>query len=681
MSIKNWEVLKLNKEKAAFIAEKYNLPPFLAALLDIREAVDSKKIKELLFDDYLQLKNVDFIDMNKAVLRIKEAIGSSQKICVCGDYDADGVTATSLLYSYFESLGANVIYYIPSRENDGYGLNKSIIDKLHAENVDLIVTVDNGITAVDEISYAKSFNIDVVITDHHKVPKVLPDACAIVDPHRNDCTSEFKDFAGVGLAFKLIVAMEGEDLDLDFVIENYIDLVLIGTVGDIVPLKGQNRLFVKLGLEHISRTNSVGLRALLEKARIFGKKLTATNVAFNIVPRINAAGRLSSTEKVVELFTSDNEEKVLAIASELEAENMKRKEIEADILSQAEMILQNEPKRLLEQILIIEGHNWHHGVIGIVAARLLEKYGKPTIVLTKFDGIARGSARSIEGFSIYDAINVCSDYLIKFGGHPMAAGFDIKVENIERLKNDIEAFWGKSEVPFPSLEISCKLNPATLSLDMVEQVKLLEPFGKDNPKPVFGLYDMKLCSIEPVGQGKHLRLKFNRDNQSITAMKFFTTAEEFYYIEGDLLDLAVTLDKSEFNGRESLSVFIEDMKFSQLDNEILLKQKRLYETIKKSEYLDLVSLEKVFPTREDFSYVYKCIKTSRLKVFDVNILYFRLKEYNLDFCKLLLIFDVMAELGLIDLNINGDIYGVKIKGIEKKVDLNSSSILNGLKRV
>lgn len=673
--------MKLNKENAAFIAKKYSVSPFLAALLDIKGAIDPKEVKELLFDDYSQLKDVDFIDIDKAALRIRKAIDNFQKICVCGDYDADGVTATTLLYSYLESLGANVIYYIPTRKGDGYGLNRSIIDRLHAEKVNLIVTVDNGITAVDEIEYAKSFGIDVVITDHHKAPKILPNACAIVDPHRDECLSKFKDFAGVGLAFKLVVAMEGEDVDLGVIIENYIELVLIGTVGDVVPLKGQNRLFVKLGLEHILKTDKLGLITLLEKAGICGKKLTATNVAFNIVPRINASGRLSSTEKVVKLFTSDNEKEALAIASELEAENIKRKEIEADILCQAEALLKKEPARLWEKVLIVEGDNWHPGVIGIVAARLLEKYGKPTIVLTMLDNIARGSARSIEGFSIYDAINVCSDYLIKFGGHPMAAGFDIKIENIKRLKNDIKAFTRKNEVPFPSLEISCKLNPLALSIEMAEQIKLLEPFGKDNPKPVFGLYDMKLCSIEPVGKGKHLRLKLNRDGQIITAMKFFTTLEEFYYLESDLLDLAVTLDKSEFNGRESLSVFIEDIKFSNLNNETLLKHKRLYENIKKAEYLDSVPLEQVFPTRKDFSYVYRYIKTSKLQVFDINILYFRLKEYNLDFCKLLLIFDVMVELGLIDLNKDGDIYSVKIKDIDKKVNLDLSCILNDLKKV
>lgn len=674
-----WNVKKLNKENAIKIAKNYQVPTFLAMLLDIYDIDD---IEDFIKPDFEKILNYDYKDMKKAVDRIKLSIENNEKICICGDYDADGVTSVSIIYSYLESIGANVIYHIPERNKDGYGLNKSIIDSLKEKKVNLIVTVDNGITAVEEVKYAKELGIDTVITDHHKLPQNLPEAIAIVDPQRED-DSVFKELAGVGVAFKLILALEGDDLDLEFLLENYADIVLIGTIADIVPLKGENRLLTKIGLSYINKTDKVGIISILKNAGIFKSNLNSTDIAFGLVPRINAAGRLSTTEKVVKLLTTYDENRASEIAKELEKENTERKSIELKILEQIEILLKNEPQRLYEDVLIVDGEGWHPGVIGIVASKLVEKYSKPTIVITKNDSIARGSARSVDGFSIYDAINSCNDYLLKFGGHTMAAGFDLKVEDLKRFREDIKSFTKKNNVPFYSLDITCKLNPEMLSLDLIKDIDVLEPFGKDNPRPIFGLYNMKLESIKAVGNGNHLRLTFSRDQKIITAMKFFTTEDEFPYIVGDFVDLAVELSKSTYQGVESLSIFIKDIKFSGLENEKLLYSLRIYEKILRNE-TENINLSEYIPTRDDFAKVYRLFKNlsstknSQTFSFSTDILNFRINDESINFCKMLLILDIMDELNLIKIEKDYLNYKIELNQVSKKVDLKSSKILKSL---
>lgn len=679
LALKVWNVKKLDKENALKIAQKFNIPTFLAMMLDIYNIDD---VESFIRPSFEKILNYNYTDMQKAVDRIKLAIENNEKICICGDYDADGITSVAILYSYLESIGADVIYHIPERNKDGYGLNKSIIDLLKSKNVNLIVTVDNGITALEEVKYASSLGIDTVITDHHKLPQKLPEAVAIVDPQREN-DNIFKELAGVGVTFKLILALEGDDLDLEFLLENYADIILIGTIADIVPLKDENRLLAKIGLSYINKTEKLGIISILKNAGLLRNDLNSIDIAFGLVPRINAAGRLSATEKVVELLTTYDENKASEIAKELENENTERKNLELKILEEIETLLRKEPERLYEDILIIDGESWHPGVIGIVASKLVEKYGKPTIVITKNDSIARGSARSIEDFSIYDAINSCNNYLLKFGGHTMAAGFDLKTEDVTRFRKDIKAFTKGNNVPFYSLDVACKLNPEMLSLDLINQIDVLEPFGKDNPKPIFGLYNMKLESIKAVGNGKHLRLTFARDKKLITAMKFFTTEDEFPYVVGDFVDLAVELSKSTYQGMESLSIFIKDMKFSGFENKKLISSLRTYEMIHRGE-TDNINLKEYIPTREDFAKVYRFLKNLSFKENDqtlclnIDVLNFRINDENVNFCKMLLILDIMDELNLVTIEKDYLRYKIKLNDVDKKVDLNSSEILKRL---
>lgn len=679
MSIKNWVLSKVNKEKALRISEDFNLPFFLSTLLDIRKYSDEKIETEILYDEYEIQDPLLFSDMTNAVLRINKAIDNFEKICILGDYDADGVTSTSLLYLYLEKRNANIIYYIPDRNSEGYGLNINAIDKLKSQEVSLIITVDNGITAVKEVEYANSIGIDTVITDHHQVPEVLPNAIAVVDPHRKDCQSTFKNLAGVGVVFKLLCALEGDFCDPELLLYEYADLILIGTIGDVVPLKGENRLLVKRGLEVISNTQNIGIKKLLEKTGLWGTQINSTNIAFNIVPRINAAGRLSNAEKPVKLFTAKDEEEAAFLSDELEKENSLRKEIEQKLLIQAENLLQQEPFRLYERILIVEGENWHPGVIGIVAAKLMDKYAKPTIVISKEGPVCRGSARSMEGFSIHSAISTCNNYLSRFGGHPQAAGFEMASENIERLKNDIQSFAKEIEtMPFYDLNIDCKLNPASLSTDLIKQTAPLEPFGKDNPSLLFGLYNMELYDIKPVGGGKHLKLTFLRDDNKITAMKFRTRTDEFPYKKGDILDLAVTLHISTYNCEESLSIYISDIKPAECNNEYLISQIRAYESFKLGEDKYNFVLKKEVPNRDDFSHVYKYLKLVSPLNTDISLLCTKLKLHNIEPLKLLLILDCMDELGLITFIMCTNRVFINVNETKTKVDLSSSSVLKRL---
>lgn len=679
LSLKKWNISKPNKNIVSNLIDKYSIPTILAVLLQVR-GYSEEKIKDLFNENYELENPFNFIDMDKAVNRIKKALDNFEKICIYGDYDADGTTATSLLYLYLERCGADVIYYIPSRKNEGYGLNTQAIDKLKQENVNLIITVDNGITAINEVSHASKLGIDVIITDHHQVPEKIPNAVAVVDPHRKDCKSQFKNLAGVGVVFFLVLALEYEDTDIEFLLECYSDLVLIGTIGDVVPLEGANRFFVKKGLEYILNSDKIGLNTLLEKVGLFNKDLNSEDIAFGIVPRINAPGRLNSANEIVNLFISEDFEEILSLSNKIEQENIKRKELESEIFDQAEMLLKKEPSRLTEKIIIVEGHNWHSGVIGIVASRITEKYGKPSIVISIDNDVAKASGRSIEGFSLYDAINACSSYLIRFGGHPLAAGFEIKSTDIQRLKKDISLFTKEyGTMPHPILNIDCKLNIQALSLDLIDQIYDLEPFGKDNSAPLFAICKLVIEEICPIGGGKHLRIRFKKGDQKITAIKFKTSLDTFSLNKGDTVDIAVSLHRNVYNSCESLSIFIKDIKLSDLDTEYLINETDLYESFCRDENLSDNKFLFALPTRDDFSTVYKYLKSKKTIKNEIFTLWSKFKVHGISLFKLFIIIDVFAEMNLISLQKDYFIYEIKVNFSAQKVNLEDSLILKKLK--
>ena len=555
MSYKKWIIADADKEKASVISEKLNIDPFIAFLLVSRGIDDELSVSDFLSSGCEITSPFSLVDMDKAVGRINTALENDERICIYGDYDCDGVTSTALLFNFFESLGADVIYYIPNRLTDGYGMNVSAIDYINSQKTNLIITVDNGISAIDEAEYISSLGMDLIVTDHHQIGDALPKACAVINPHRAENKIKFRDFAGVGIAFKLACAVyDGDVYDL---IEQYADLVAIGTIGDVVPLKSENRSLVKAGLEFINSSSRIGIDALRRAAGNSDSALNATDVAFQLCPRINAAGRMDDARKAVELLICDDYEEARFKAEQLNTENAHRHEVESNILEEINEKIAQNPQLAQDRVIVIEGNGFHHGVIGIVASHILSAYGKPAIIIGVDDnGACVGSARSIEGFNIFEAISACSDLLTHFGGHPLAAGLGLMRENIDLFRQKINAFAKEQYPVMPPqiLKLDCKLSPFYLNIDLVDSLSVMEPYGADNPEAVFGLFNVMLMSVTSIGDGKHIRLEVKKKEKIIRIVQFQTSKEDFPYSIGDSLDFAVKISKNFYKGKYYLSI-------------------------------------------------------------------------------------------------------------------------------
>lgn len=678
MILRKWEVRPLDKERAAAFAQTYGVPFFLAMLMNIRGLDDAAHLREFLgegepLSDPFLLK-----DMDKAAARITRAVDNMEKIAVYGDYDADGVTSTAMLYSYLETRGADVIFYIPQREGEGYGMNMGAVEYLKGQGVSLIVTVDNGISSVQEVARANELGIDVVVTDHHRPQEILPDAVAVVDAYRPDDTSPYKHFSGVGIAFKLLMALEDGAGDVEDLLEAYSDLAAIGTIGDIVPLTGENRTLIRAGLERLSQSDRPGVQALLENAGIAGKALTSTNVAFTLVPRINATGRMGAPERAVRLLISGYEEEAEVLSEEICADNEERRRVEAEIAEAA--FADIEAKGYMkDRVVVVDGENWHHGVIGIVASRVTERCGKPCMIISRGETEARGSGRSIEGFSLFEAICACGDLLIKFGGHPMAAGITLKPENIEAFRKRINQYAAEHfpQMPTQTVTLDCKLNPAALSVSMAQSLTQLEPFGNGNPQPVFGLFNMEISNVTPVGGGGHLRLTLEKNGAVITAMRFNTKPEELPYHIGDKIDLAVQLEAREFRGQPSLTVIVRDMKFAAFNTEKNIASLASFEKWQRGEVLSAEDKNRLYPDRACLAAIYRALRTVNGKETDqVRFVSQFGKDMTLGLFKTALL--VFEERGLVHSEIADDTFTATLIETSGKTDITRSPVLLAL---
>lgn len=678
--MKDWKPEQIDKEQVKEIMTEFSVPSIVAMLLSIRGINTFDEINRFLYEEDELDDPFLLIDMDKATTRIFEALNNKERICIYGDYDADGVTSTALLYDYLYSLGADVTYYIPSREAEGYGMNNTAVDKIAQTGTKLIITVDNGISAVEQIAYANSLGIDTVVTDHHTPPSVLPNAVAIVNPHREDCPSEFKHLSGVGVAFKLIMALEDDNLDITTLLKKYSAIASLGTIGDIVSLTGENRILVKNGIKNIKSLSNTGITALLDSAGVKGNnKLSAGKISFTVVPRLNACGRLALSEKSVELLITDDKSTATEIAGELSADNKARQAIEKEILEEVLTFIDNNPDFRYRRVMVISGEGWHQGVIGIVASRVKEIYGKPVIIITKDGENAKGSGRSVEGFSLIDAITSCKDLLPHFGGHPMAVGLSIKSSDIEEFTIRLNQYAKEQgQMPLPTLKIDCKLNPKFLTVDLAKQISMLEPFGAGNPTPIIGLYKMQLKAVTPVGNGNHLRLTFQRDEFTVSAMLFFTTAEQFPYIVGEILDLAVTVDVNEYNNKESLSIIVKDIKSTNADTEIMLRYNELFHRFMSLERLTKEEAELLLPTRDDFATVFKFLRTQKQWNYPDYIICTRLNNDRINYGRLQVILNAMQQLSLIDYRQNRGNTSISILPTKGKADLNSANIMKML---
>ena len=677
MARKKWKIAATDKAQAIALAKHCGIDPFIAIILMARGYNTPEEIKKFFSGDEHLSSPLELKDMDKAVERIQRAVDEFEKIIIYGDYDADGITSTALLYSYLNSIGADVSYYIPERE-EGYGLNIKAIDKIKDQGVSLIITVDNGIVASDEIEYALSFGIETVVTDHHLPSETLPNAKAVVDPYRNDCLSQFKGLAGVGVAYKLVCALEG--CSCDELLDEYADLVAIGTIADVMPMCDENRIFVRGGINLIQNSTRMGISALLSAAGIKTADIDSENISYYIAPRINAASRMGNASRAVKLLLSENEGEAMQLAEELCSDNTSRRQSEVEV--SADAVRQIEEKKLyMDRVLVVCGAGWPQGVVGIVASRIMEKYGLPVIIFSSENGEASGSGRSIKGFNLHECISSCKDLLIKFGGHELAAGVTIKEKDIDEFRRRVNEYAEKNAkiMPFACIDIDCKLNPAGVDLNTVESMKLLEPFGNSNKRPVFGFFDVRLEKITPSADKKHLRLTFSRGNTSFSLMKFSTTPQEFKYRPGDRLDLAVTLAENLYNGNRYLRINLVDMRPTGIDYDEYLRQIRVYECLCRGEK-DVVIGDNCIPDREALANIYRYIKMNGEICFDNDSICIRLGMPE-NYCKVMLALDIMSEMGLINISRVNGMIKANIININGKVNIDESAIMQRVKSI
>ena len=557
---KKWQIYEVDEEKAEEISKKYNVNKLLATILANRNIVTEEQIRLFLnptrndfHDPYL------ITDMEKAIDRIVKAIEKQEKVTIYGDYDVDGITSITVLKSFLKDRGLEVSQYIPNRLHEGYGLNNKAIEKIHNDGCDLMITVDCGISAIDEIAYATELGIETIVTDHHEPGNVLPKALAVIDNKRKDSTYPFRELAGVGVVFKVIQAL-GMRLGLkEEEYLKYLDIVCIGTISDIVPLVDENRVIAKLGLLLIRQTKNIGLRSIIQSSGY--TKIDSNSISFGIAPRINACGRMGKAEDALELFLSKNINEVSELTNKLNEYNRLRQDTEKKIFESA--IKQIEEEHLVENATItVGGHNWHHGVIGIVSSKITEMYFKPSILLSfEEDGMGTGSGRSIPGFDLHEALLKCTDTIEKFGGHSMAIGITIRKEKFEAFRKEFEAIAKEAKIDeiVPIINIDAKIDFSSINKEMVESLKALEPFGEGNKMPVFAFKNLKIDSIRALSEGKHLKLTLKEGNTVVNAIGFNMGELVEDYRIGDRIDVAGVLEINTFNGVDTLQINMKDI--------------------------------------------------------------------------------------------------------------------------
>ena len=496
-------------------------------------------------------------DMDAAVKRISMALAREESIAVFGDYDVDGITATCLLTDYLRSCGAKCTPYIPGRLEEGYGLNPIAIDQLHQSGVNLIITVDCGITAVEEAELCRSLGIDLVITDHHECKDQLPHAVAVVDPHRSDCTYPHRNLSGVGVAFKLAAALCG---DQEEILRHYADMVCLGTVADVMLLQGENRVFVDRGLQSLRKTHRPGLAALMEECGCESCSLSATSIGYMLAPRINAAGRMGQIDLAVELLLTQDPQRAKELAAALCDLNRQRQGVESEIYDQAIAML---PQGGAPDAIVLADSRWHQGVVGIVASRIAEEYCCPTFLICLDGDHGKASSRSYGGFNLFQSLTQLSDLLESYGGHELAAGFTISRQNIDAFRDQIcrlASEFYNDDTPRTVLDIDCAVSPELLTLPNVEALSKMEPTGNGCPKPVLMMEGLTIERIRPVGNGRHLRMRLQKGNHGINAIYFSANAQTATVSQGDLVDVAFVPQINTFRDEQTVQMNITDIR-------------------------------------------------------------------------------------------------------------------------
>ncbi len=556
---KKWEYYSSDENIVEDLQQKFNISKLLATILANRGIIEDEKVRK-----FLEPTREDFYDpflmpnMEIAINRIIEAMNKNEKIMIYGDYDVDGITSISVLQKFLKERGVSVSSYIPNRLEEGYGLNKNAIKEIYDKGYRLMITVDCGISAIEEIEFANSLGMTTIITDHHEPLEELPKALAVIDAKRKDNQYPFNQLAGVGVVFKVIQAL-GIKLGLDEKeYLKYLDLVCVGTISDIVPLVDENRVIAKLGLKLVNVTKNLGLRSLLESAGY--KKIDSNTVSFGIAPRVNACGRMGHENEALDIFLSEDINEVKRLTEKLNEYNRTRQETEKNIVKEALELIETNKEN--EKSAIVLGHiGWHHGVIGIVSSKITETYFKPSILVSFEDGIAKGSGRSIPGFDLHEALCKCSKFLEKYGGHEMAVGLSLKEENFEAFKQELDKIAKQNKVDeiLPIIYIDGTVKQEDMKMDFVKELYKLEPFGEGNKMPLFAYKGLKINSIRALTEGKHLKLTLKDDNIIIDAIGFNMGDLVNDYLIGDKVDIVGVLEINSFNGVENIQINLKDI--------------------------------------------------------------------------------------------------------------------------
>lgn len=563
---KQWELASTDEtDRIEELAGTLAVKPVVARLLVQRGIASAQQARAFFTPDRSGLHDPFlFEDMHAAVERIIEALTERQRIYVFGDYDVDGITSASLLYLFFRDLGGNVQYYIPDRQAEGYGLSVEGIESAAEDGTRLIVTVDCGITAMTEVKRANELGLDVIISDHHQPADDIPKALAVINPKVPGCNYPFGDLAGVGVAFKLAQGVAHTlDLEEEF-LEKYLDLVAVGTAADIVPLVDENRIFVRTGLDKLNREPQVGIRALIETARLRLGRTDVSQIIYGLAPRINAVGRLGSASRAVDLMITSNEQRARQLSQELERENRERRRIDTTTLDEAVEEVEETFDPAEDYALVLARESWHGGVIGIVASRLIERYFRPTIMISIEDGVGKGSARSIPGFDIYEALGKCSDLLEQFGGHTYAAGLSLPAENIPKLRerfNEIAKDTLSKTQLIPKLSIDAEINASQVDDLLLRQLKSFEPFGPSNPVPNFMSRSVELSGYPRIVGTNHLKFKVRAESRTIDCIGF-NLGDKLGELDPTRAnnEIVYTIEENEWMGSVYLQLRIQDVR-------------------------------------------------------------------------------------------------------------------------
>lgn len=643
---------------------------------ELNEARDFLAANEPLSDPFTLL------DMDKAARRLRRAIDRREQICVFGDYDVDGITATCLLTDFLRRQGAHVVSYIPARLEEGYGLNEMALHSLREQNVQLIVTVDCGITANDEATLCRALGMELVITDHHECKSELPEAVAVVDPHRLDQPQPASELAGVGVAFKLACAIGGDTASL---LREYCDFLCLGTVADVMPLTGENRTMVAEGLKSLENPKRVGLAALMAECGVGHGRITAGTIGYTLAPRINAAGRMGQVDVATELFLTTDAQRAVELAAELCRMNRKRQEIEAEIYREAASML---PTGGRPEAIVLASERWHQGVVGIVASRLAEEYNCPAFLICLDGDKGKASSRSHGGFNLFAALRTLSPLLESYGGHELAAGFTIRRENIDAFRAQItelvRAFRASGECQ-SALEIDCEIPPRLLTLENVAALDELEPCGVGCPRPVLALSGFRVEELTEVGGGKHLRLRLTSGRHSWVAIFFSTTARLAAVSVGDRVDLAFTPQINEYRGQRMVQLNLVDIRPDESARSAQDEARTLYARHRAGDALSMAEAEELLPCRKDFIAVWRYLTAHAENGWlqeEAGCLSRKIARYAAAPCcpgKTWVCLEVFAEQGLLVLEQRPRMLRIRLTSEGKKVDLEQSQILRHLK--